>query len=195
MHDEALAALGSAIQLQPYNLELREQRQELKFPTRHMPNNPIEAAPADIDDLQLVCRRAKVQADMYCEYNTIVSEFLQLAPLRAEIIQEQPFVVLYHNAINDREIHYIKNALHRCPPSLRFEDEKGIWGCQLPDNYSPKTLQINARIQDMSSVSKLSEGFTVIEYATTEPFDLLELPHVSSTVHSTVQNILYIIIR
>lgn len=195
MHDEALAALGSAIQLQPYNLELREQRQELKFPTRHIPNNPIKAAPAVNDDLQQVCRRGKVQADMYCEYNSIVSEFLQLAPLKAEIIQEQPFVVLYHNAIYDREIHYIRDSLRRCPPSLRFEEEKGIWGCQLPDNYSFRTLQINDRIQDMSSLSKLSEGFTIIEYATTEPFDLLEIPHVSSMTWqaAALQNILHTI--
>lgn len=183
MPDRALAALSSAIELEPYNVELRQQRQELKYPTRDVPQKKVAAPAAAADQVQQQCRipENRVQSDMFCEYNTIMCDFLKLAPLAMEGIMDNPFILMYHNVIYDREIQHIRKALQNCPARMRFEDDVGVWGCQLPDNYSPETRLITDRLEHMTSHKTFSEGLTVIEYATTEPLDILHLPQVRFT--------------
>lgn len=177
MPDAALAALNAAIQLEPYNVELRQQRQEVKYPTRNVPLKPVPAPPAVLDQVQQQCRipEAKIQTDLFCEYNRVTCDFLKLAPMALEGIMENPYILIYHNVIYDREIQHIRNALHHCPSGMRFGDELGVQGCHLPDDYSLETQLINDRIEHMTSHKRFSEGLAVIEYATTETLDILQL--------------------
>lgn len=184
--DLALGALNAAINLDPYNVDLRQQR--LNVEKGYVPTQPEPALPAIMDQKQLQCRipESKIQTNLLCKYNKVTCDFLKLAPIALEGILEKPLILHFHNVIYDREIEYIRHVLHDCPSSMRFGGEVGVQGCHLPDDYSLETQLINVRIEHMTSIKRFSAGLAVIEFATTETLDILQLQPVGFALENLV---------
>lgn len=61
---------------------------------------------------QSVCRgdsKSKSNTPFRCRYVTNKSAFLKIAPLKLEEISLDPYIVLYHEAMYEKEIEVIKN--------------------------------------------------------------------------------------
>ena len=118
------------------------------------PNPPVPTA------YEQGCRGlfANRTSKLYCVYNTTTTAFLRLAPLKMEIIQLNPYMVLYHDVMTDSEMEHIKKL---ATPSLQratvfrgneksvsnIRTSKSAW---LPDNTDKVTKRVNTRITDMT---------------------------------------------
>ncbi|KAH8328021.1 hypothetical protein KR067_003073, partial [Drosophila pandora] len=51
------------------------------------------------------------QNNLVCRYNATTTPFLKLAPLKLEEVSLDPYIVLYHNVISDREIEEMKGLI------------------------------------------------------------------------------------
>lgn len=63
---------------------------------------------------EMLCRgdiklSLKKQAQLKCRYVTNKSAFLKIAPLKLEEAYLDPYIVIYHEVISDREIETVKN--------------------------------------------------------------------------------------
>lgn len=53
------------------------------------------------------------QNKLVCRYNTTTTPFLKLAPLKLEEVSLDPYIVLYHNVISDKEIEEMKGLIDK----------------------------------------------------------------------------------
>lgn len=51
------------------------------------------------------------RTNLVCRYNSTTTPFLKLAPLKLEELNLDPYIVLYHNVISDKEIEDIKGEI------------------------------------------------------------------------------------
>ncbi|KAH8369065.1 hypothetical protein KR009_000464, partial [Drosophila setifemur] len=79
------------------------------------PYKPDAEAPEFSEDFRDVCSSSHIPETtrLHCRYNSSTSPFLKIAPLKMEEISLDPYIVVYHNVLPDREINEI----------LRFESE------------------------------------------------------------------------
>ena len=97
---------------------------------------------------------------LYCVYNHENTDFLKLAPLKLEILNEDPYMVLYHDVLNDEEIKHMQEIAR---PSMQRAAVTGqgnrrnvvhkhrtaetTW---CTDNASHITQRLHRRITDMT---------------------------------------------
>ncbi|EDW39334.1 GL13469 [Drosophila persimilis] len=75
---------------------------------------PQEQESEDQDDFLDCCsRECRRGSRLYCLYNTTATAFLRLAPLKMELLSLDPYVVLYHDVLADREMSLLKLMAQR----------------------------------------------------------------------------------
>ncbi|XP_016976433.2 prolyl 4-hydroxylase subunit alpha-1 [Drosophila rhopaloa] len=63
---------------------------------------------------------------LHCRYNTINSPFLILAPLKMEEISLEPYIVVYHGILPDKDIEELKRlAEPKLKPTYAFRNDEG----------------------------------------------------------------------
>ncbi|EDV90577.1 GH14105 [Drosophila grimshawi] len=112
---------------------------------------------------------------LHCVYNSTNSAFLRLAPLKMELLQLDPYMVLYHDAISPREIEdlqflamprlkrakVVDQVTHR-NMMVKERTSKVTW---LGDATNAFTMRLNKRIEDMSGFTMYgSEMLQVMNY-------------------------------
>ncbi|XP_017071952.1 prolyl 4-hydroxylase subunit alpha-2 [Drosophila eugracilis] len=96
--------------------------------------------------------------NLICRYNSTTNAFLKLAPIKVEEISRDPYIVLFHEVLTDREIEEMKGEIKEMYNGLSdWEDPKEIvsriyWITE----DSPFRDRINQRIADMTGF-KLDE--------------------------------------
>lgn len=112
---------------------------------------------------------------MFCIFNTTTTPFLRLAPLKMEILHVNPYMVLFHDIISEREIDHLKKLAR---PNLKratvYNEQKDrsvvvsgrtskfSW---FKDNTDGTIQRINNRIIDMTGFDiKGSEMLQVMNY-------------------------------
>nr|NP_649045.2 uncharacterized protein Dmel_CG18231 [Drosophila melanogaster]AAF49253.3 uncharacterized protein Dmel_CG18231 [Drosophila melanogaster] len=64
-------------------------------------------------DYEIGCRGQFLRRRNHvCTYNFTITEFLKLAPLKQEVLNWDPYIVIYHDVLNDDEIDKLKNHLN-----------------------------------------------------------------------------------
>ncbi|XP_026850697.1 prolyl 4-hydroxylase subunit alpha-1 isoform X2 [Drosophila persimilis] len=70
---------------------------------------PQEQESEDQDDFLDCCsRECRRGSRLYCLYITTATAFLRLAPLKMELLSLDPYVVIYHDVLADREMSLLK---------------------------------------------------------------------------------------
>lgn len=64
-------------------------------------------------DYEIGCRGQFLRRRNHvCTYNFTITEFLKLAPLKQEVLNWDPYIVIYPDVLNDDEIDKLKNHLN-----------------------------------------------------------------------------------
>ncbi|XP_068152604.1 uncharacterized protein [Drosophila tropicalis] len=165
-HEKALEALNSAINLDPYNVDLLQQQRELELHGLYDPQKPLPVPKAKVSPFQRQCRENfPLSSDLSCQYTTMVSPFLELAPLKLEEVIEEPYTMLYHDIISSHEILHIKAAFNKCPSNAKFKMNNGLLkGCSISDRFSMVTKRINELTKDMTGLTKDMKNLHVLRY-------------------------------
>ena len=154
-------------------MNVKNHIKNLCFKTLHYLQYPSSA----LTSYEQGCRGlfANRPSQLHCIYNTTTTGFLRLAPLKMEIVQLNPYMVLYHDVLSDSEMEHLKNlarpSLHR---ATVYSDEKNrsvivngrtskfAW---FQDNTDEVTQRINTRITDMTGFDlRGSEMLQVMNY-------------------------------
>ncbi|EDW39265.1 GL13505 [Drosophila persimilis] len=175
--EEVFLAYQNAVILDEYNVHLLQESgvQELRSLREPEPMKPIVAPVTTPSPLQRQCQESFDAHFAVCAYNSILSPFLWLAPLRYEEVLSSPYIVIYRDAFYETEVAHIRDALKRCPLEAMIHMDGGIEGCSVPDEYSPVMKRLEQRVQDMTGYFKPADNFHVLEYAQQEPFRLFQL--------------------
>uniref|UniRef100_A0A2M4BKI1 procollagen-proline 4-dioxygenase n=1 Tax=Anopheles marajoara TaxID=58244 RepID=A0A2M4BKI1_9DIPT len=131
-YTEALAITDEVLQEQPDNAVALSNRISLENATASEPSsdNDDQKETPDYGYYDMLCRGdiqrpADVQKTLYCFYEHSRTAFLRIAPLKLEQINHDPFIVVYHEMISDREISNVLEAAHpRLNRALVFQANK-----------------------------------------------------------------------
>lgn len=157
--DQAIAKTSS-IDLEYY---VREQlaKDTQKLIDEHISLQP-EASSNDLGCRSLFPR----PTNLSCRYNYTASPFLRLAPFKLEEISRDPYIMMYHQILSDREIDAMK--------SLSVDMENGL-SIPLRENLT-KVPEIIARTKMLHETNLFTRRITKrIEDMT--GFELREFPH------------------
>lgn len=122
---------------------------------------------AEVTSYELGCRDkfSNFPTNLSCRYNYTTSPFLRLAPFKMEEISRDPYIVMYHNVLSDREIDEMRK--------LTVDMDNGL-SVPLRENQT-KVPEIIARSKLLYEPSLFKERIRQrIEDMT--GFDLYELP-------------------
>lgn len=95
--------------------------------------------------------------NLSCRYNYTTSPFLRLAPLKLEEISRDPYIVMYHNVLSDREIDEMRNLTVDMDNGLSIPLRRNL--TKVPEiiartkvlqEPSPFRDRIRKRIEDMT---------------------------------------------
>ncbi|XP_043654584.1 prolyl 4-hydroxylase subunit alpha-1 isoform X2 [Drosophila teissieri] len=114
---------------------------------------------------------------LYCVYNHATSPFLQLAPIKTEILSIDPFVMLLHDMISQEESTLIRTSskAHMLPSATTdadatdsedevatFRTSKSVW---YSSDFNDTTKRITERLGDATGLDmRFTEYFQVINY-------------------------------
>ncbi|KAH8368747.1 hypothetical protein KR084_010603 [Drosophila pseudotakahashii] len=98
------------------------------------------------------------RTNLVCRYNSTTNHFLKLAPLKMEEISQDPYIVLYHEVLSDKDIEEMKGEIGEMGNGwTAIEDPKEIVArISWTTEESPFRDRINQRISDMTGF-KLEE--------------------------------------
>ncbi|XP_017844653.1 prolyl 4-hydroxylase subunit alpha-1 [Drosophila busckii] len=114
---------------------------------------------------------------LHCRYNTTTTPFLRIAPLKMEELSMNPYMVIYHDAISNKEIEVLLSKHLQFKPAL-VSDERISHQRSAKDvviDYSDATVNqaIYARLQDMSGIEdKGTKLLSLINYGIGGHYDL-----------------------
>ncbi|KAH8261664.1 hypothetical protein KR044_013061, partial [Drosophila immigrans] len=109
---------------------------------------------------ELGCRGKFVKKrNLHCRYNHTTHPFLRLAPIRMEEINHDPYIVMFHNVISDKEIEEMKNLsvnMYNGYSGSVSDNEPGsveivghiLWLVKM----TPFATRLNRRIMDMTGL-------------------------------------------
>ncbi|EDW94605.2 prolyl 4-hydroxylase subunit alpha-2 isoform X2 [Drosophila yakuba] len=105
------------------------------------------------------------KTNLVCRYNSSTNAFLKLAPLKMEEISRDPYIVMFHEVISDKEIEEMKGDIREMENGWTgLEDPKeivsSVYWIREETSFSKR---INQRISDMTGF-KLEE-FVAIQLA------------------------------
>ncbi|XP_032578396.1 prolyl 4-hydroxylase subunit alpha-1 isoform X2 [Drosophila sechellia] len=184
-HEGALQAYQVALKLSPHDPEIYEEYRILE--KRDLTLSDIEPMEQDEDNSheRLVlppccsgrCAVPRNLNSLYCVYNHVTSPFLQLAPIKTEILSVDPFVVLLHDMISQKESTLIRNSSkeHMLPSATTDPDasdtetqvdtyrtSKSVW---YSSDFNDTTKKITERLGDATGLDmNFTEFYQVINY-------------------------------
>ncbi|SPP77003.1 prolyl 4-hydroxylase subunit alpha-1 [Drosophila guanche] len=92
-------------------------------------------------------------AQLTCSYNRKNSAFLRLAPLKMEVLNEQPLIVLYHEVLYEKELKSVREMANindsMYKQSSKPQREDRLAKLKIAE---PVALRINQRIADMTGL-------------------------------------------
>ncbi|XP_034659779.1 prolyl 4-hydroxylase subunit alpha-1 [Drosophila subobscura] len=92
-------------------------------------------------------------ARLTCSYNRKNSAFLRLAPLKMEVLNEQPLIVLYHEVLYEKELKSVREMANKSDSmhkqSIKPQREDRVAKLHIAE---PFALSINQRIADMTGL-------------------------------------------
>ncbi|XP_034116500.1 prolyl 4-hydroxylase subunit alpha-2-like isoform X2 [Drosophila albomicans] len=175
---DALNVINSALSLKTDKVKLLLRKSEVEHLIRTHPN--IAPKPQFVKQVvgayEHGCRgHFPVRSQLHCVYNSTNSPFLRLAPLKMELVGLDPYMVLYHDVISDKEISELQSL---AVPSLKratvFQQATGrntvvktrtskvTW---LADGFNNLTGVLNRRVMDMTGFNVVgSEMLQVMNY-------------------------------
>lgn len=112
---------------------------------------------------------------LHCLYNTTTTAFLKIAPLKMEILNLDPYIILYHDVISDTEIAKFKAmatpVLKRAKVFDKINKTEVLVNRRtsklsaFDENTNDVTKRVNARVIDMSGFDlKGAEKLQVMNY-------------------------------
>ncbi|XP_055381323.1 prolyl 4-hydroxylase subunit alpha-2-like [Condylostylus longicornis] len=150
----------------------------------------------DLGLVQLACRgylekEPYESRELHCKYENQNHPFLKLAPLKVEILNLSPYLVIYHNVIYDSEIEVLKELsqdnLERAgtwnndegkDTSTTYRTSKHSW---IDNGTHPVVDILNQRMYDMTGLSlETSETLQIANYGIGGHYDI----HVDYSEHS-----------
>ncbi|XP_030372848.1 prolyl 4-hydroxylase subunit alpha-2-like isoform X1 [Scaptodrosophila lebanonensis] len=115
---------------------------------------------------QLGCRGLyPARTNLSCHYNFETTPFLRLAPIKTEILNLEPLIVLHHDVLYDREVAFAKNVtMHDMMDGVSGSNNNIIIS-KIKELDVNGTIEINRRIADMTGLSlKGSSPVQVFNY-------------------------------
>nr|XP_044251579.1 prolyl 4-hydroxylase subunit alpha-2 [Drosophila takahashii] len=176
---DALKVVNIALADKPNDIKLLLRRSEIETLIRTGTNQaPLLKTQGSGNTYQMGCRGqfpASTDARLHCRYNTTTSPFLTLAPFKMELVGLDPYMVLYHDVLSEKEIRELQGM---ATPGLKratvFQASSGrnevvktrtskvAW---FPDSFSPLTKRLTARITDMTGFNLVgSEMLQLMNY-------------------------------
>ncbi|KAH8280052.1 hypothetical protein KR018_002265 [Drosophila ironensis] len=162
---DALKVVDIALTDKPNDSKLLMKKSEIEMLIRAGTTigTPQSKTQTPVDAYEQGCRNqypVSTDARLHCSYKRTTSPFLILAPLRMELLNLDPYMVLFHDVLSSAEISEmqematpgLKRATVYSVSKARNEvvksrTSKVAW---FPDSYNPLTLRLNARIADMT---------------------------------------------
>ncbi|XP_030569303.1 prolyl 4-hydroxylase subunit alpha-1-like [Drosophila novamexicana] len=157
---EALNVLNKAADL--HNV-LWLQRRILEDSVRHLSTGyTFEKDP--LNSMQIGCRgQFPNLMQMYCYYQNSKEPFLILAPLKVELLNNEPYVALYHDVIYENEIKELLSVNLASMRHDRTTDHKNSVKYTTVTRHLDDVL--NHRVMDMTAMNVASEkDFLLINY-------------------------------
>ncbi|XP_030373078.1 prolyl 4-hydroxylase subunit alpha-2-like [Scaptodrosophila lebanonensis] len=95
-----------------------------------------------------------------CRYNYTTTPFLRIAPLKMEEISVDPYIVIYHNIVSDKDIDDMHkaavpkffNGLAGIPKKNQTEPREIVSRCSWVTNPLPSRERVNRRFIDMTGL-------------------------------------------
>ncbi|XP_037954287.1 prolyl 4-hydroxylase subunit alpha-1-like isoform X2 [Teleopsis dalmanni] len=175
--EDALLVLDKAIDLSPRSATLLSKKIDIKAKIRVDKSPPKVYSIKEPSDYERGCRGEydDKMPQMYCTFNTTTTPFLRIAPLKMEIVQLDPYMVIYHDVISDKEIAILK---HMAIPQLKratvysenssksvVVDRRTSQFAWFYDKTNDVTIRLNERITDMTGFNLVgSEMLQVMNY-------------------------------
>ncbi|KMZ06864.1 uncharacterized protein Dsimw501_GD21524, isoform D [Drosophila simulans] len=108
---------------------------------------------------------------LYCLYNTTASYFLRLAPLKMELLSLDPYMVLFHDVVSDKDIVSIRNmAKGRLARAVTVSKDGNY--TEDPDRTTKGTWLVeNSKL--IQRLSQLTQDMTNFEIHDADPFQVL----------------------
>ncbi|KRK04665.1 prolyl 4-hydroxylase subunit alpha-1 isoform X2 [Drosophila yakuba] len=185
-HEAALQAYQLALKLSPHDAEIFAEYRVLEQRYLTLSSiEPIEQEDEDSDGESLLfppccsgrCEVSRNLTGLYCVYNHVTSPFLQLAPIKTEILSIDPFVLLFHDMISQKESTLIRSSSkeHMLPSATTdvdasgsedhvatFRTSKSVW---YSSTSNDTTKRITERLGDATGLDmNFTEYFQVINY-------------------------------
>ncbi|KAH8271403.1 hypothetical protein KR018_008827, partial [Drosophila ironensis] len=195
----ALATFETALQHFPHNASLFQEYQNLKKKVLIEPKI-FQTNSSDLDDTVYdmeccngLCKTAR-NLQLYCVYDSKTSPFLRLAAVKKEFLSLDPYIVIFHNVISEKEILRIRRASKdqlTVSTIMNYDSgehvvdsyrtSKSVW---YPSDTNDLTWRLTNLVGDVSGMEmKTSERFQVINYGIAGIFeahtDSLLLDHLS----------------
>ncbi|XP_016980693.2 prolyl 4-hydroxylase subunit alpha-2 isoform X2 [Drosophila rhopaloa] len=108
---------------------------------------------------------------LFCQYNTTASSFLRLAPLKMELLSLDPYVVLYHDVVSEKDIASIKMlAQNNLTRAQTFNPNRTL---AIDPFRTTKGRWINEMEGVMHRMSQLTEDMTNLDLNGSELFQVM----------------------
>ncbi|XP_037812163.1 prolyl 4-hydroxylase subunit alpha-2-like [Lucilia sericata] len=174
---DALRFVTQASDLQPLDAHLLNRKNQIQLLIHKSNDKPLEYPTPVISNYERGCRGdfSKHLSKLYCLYNTNTTSFLRLAPIKMELLNFEPYMVLFHDIISDKEI---KHLINLARPNLQraavYDNEasellvanertsKVVW---LDDDIDVIIKRLKQRISDMTGLNIAdAEELQVVNY-------------------------------
>ncbi|KAH8280047.1 hypothetical protein KR018_002264 [Drosophila ironensis] len=162
---DALKVVDIALTDKPNDSKLLMKKSEIEMLIRAGTTigTPQSKTQTPVDAYEQGCRNqypVSTDARLHCRYKRTTSPFLILAPLRMELLNLDPYMVLFHDVLSSAEISEMQDM---ATPGLKratvysVSNSRGMVAkyrtsktCSFRYSYNPLTLRLNARIADMT---------------------------------------------
>ncbi|EDV53056.1 prolyl 4-hydroxylase subunit alpha-1 [Drosophila erecta] len=185
-HEGALQAYQVALKLSPHDSDIFGEYRVLERRYLTLADAGIEPMEQDEEYNEYVlhppccsarCEVVRNLTRLYCVYNRVTSPFLQLAPIKTEILSLDPFVLLLHDMVRQKEStlirasskeHLLQSEITNTDASSSednvaiFRTSKSVW---YSSDFNDTTKKITERLADATGLDMhFTEYFQVINY-------------------------------
>ncbi|XP_039232777.1 prolyl 4-hydroxylase subunit alpha-1 [Drosophila yakuba] len=150
---------------------LLAKNKQLTAALHHLDNKPEEVAPShgvthieeELATVQNCTVVVQKPSRLHCRYNSTTTPFTRIAPLKMEELSLDPYMVVFHDVIYDREIELMLNSSNFILSLTDSGQESEVRASK--DSYIVESKTLNDRVTDMTGLSmELSDPFSLINY-------------------------------
>uniref|UniRef100_A0A1A9WAC1 procollagen-proline 4-dioxygenase n=1 Tax=Glossina brevipalpis TaxID=37001 RepID=A0A1A9WAC1_9MUSC len=210
--EDAFIAMNEAIDLKPMDGRFLNTENTLRKLLRNQNFSHHQHSKDDDSSAYiLACHGvfSRKPSKLHCLYNTITSPFLRLAPLKMELLNLDPYMVLYHDVLTDSEIIELKELAVEVGmvPSRTYNSTGGVpqYGdsnhrtskvAWLKDDVNDITARLTERLADMTGLNVInSEPFQCANYGLGGEFklhsDVIQHPNVLKKLGNRIVTALF----